>query len=249
MTGFTVARNSALLYHKINQSFIRSVCASAAICLQQPDGQLHLLLNRMEREGPLNHYDLWRIDEIEHWIQIEQIRIDAKTLTKEVFPGYNIMTEQGQDWKWRANPMICTMTPDFDAMSDRNELRQFHHEVRKEDRTEEMLREWGELWDRTKMIRRRKKERTRKPFDPFALALDTWLTDVECRACRDRMTKDDKRTKKRKQHRKYKRKSSEIDMISRLRSIERWSNWALYYFAIFVTVLMLFGALAWLDYK
>ena len=83
------------------------------------------------KPGEKSHYDLWKVDEIEHWIQIEQIQFNLRILTNHLFPGYIPMTEDGKRWKSRAHPLMCIMTPDFESMSDRNKLRKWHDRIQR----------------------------------------------------------------------------------------------------------------------
>ena len=111
---------------KVNRYFIRLICASAAVCVQPPDGEMHFIMNRnKETSRWKSHFDLWKVNEIKYWIQIAQITIDAETLSNDLFPGYAPRRESGREIQ-RQLPLICTMKPDFERWENDDDMRHWH---------------------------------------------------------------------------------------------------------------------------
>ena len=149
---------------KMNQYFIKLLCASAAVCLQPPDGQLHLIMNRMEVNGERSHFNLWKVNEIKYWIQIKQIPIDLETLNKEYFPGYQPMTEWGMKGSWTPQPLLCIMKPDFKKWDNDDDMRHWHDGVWNDTITSGMMkcRHNEERKEKRKRKRRRRKKKQQR---------------------------------------------------------------------------------------
>ena len=111
---FTFPRSEKIQNDKHNRQFIVGLCENAVNCLNEPNGELHLLLhfNEQHLESQYHH---WKINEIPNWIQINQLQFNLDTITKELFPGYGPKTEKGKNWKPKL-PVMCLMTPNFELI-------------------------------------------------------------------------------------------------------------------------------------
>lgn len=111
---FTFPRSEKIQSDQHNQEFIEKLCENAINCLNEANGELHLLLhfNEQHLESQYHH---WAVDKIPNYKQINQLQFNLDTITTNLFPGYQPKTEKGKNWKPKL-PVMCLMTPDFHAI-------------------------------------------------------------------------------------------------------------------------------------
>ena len=167
----------------------------------------------MNVRAPMNQYDSWKINQIEHWIQIQQIPLDLKTLSNDLFPGYVPMTERGEKWK-SSNPMMCTMVPDFATLSNRIELRNWHQELIEKAISEKMIgRHWNvppAPWE-LQNWRQKLLEQEKRNAILAARSRRNRLKNVE--------RKDKRRKRRRNRHAQKQKGSKSKDFVSKIQSM------------------------------
>ena len=100
-----------------NRQFLKSLCDSVKHCLNEPDGELHLLMHFNEKHLQ-SQYDHWKVDQMDGWTQIDQLSFNMDTIKTKIFPGYQPRTEKGKIWK-PVLPVLCLMGPDFGVLREK----------------------------------------------------------------------------------------------------------------------------------